>query len=76
MDWSEFIKQVLTLLGGILFTWLIGKYPDFPLSEKDLINFLIWLFTIMGIIHGLRYQYWNIRNKLFRLKTPYSNNVN
>ncbi len=61
---NELIKQLITLLAGFIFTWLIGKYPDFPLDSEKFINLIIWIFTLMGIISGLRFQWQKLSGYL------------
>jgi len=61
---SELLKSLIMLLASALFTWLIGKYPNFPLDQNSFVNFFIWLFIVLGVISGARLYFSNIRKSL------------
>jgi len=61
---NELLKSLIMLLASALFTWLIGKYPNFPLDQNSFVNFFIWLFMVLGVISGIQLYFSNVRKSL------------
>lgn len=62
---SELLKQLIQLLASALFAWIISKSPEFPLTESQFVAFIVYLFTLLGIISGLRFQWYLVKTKIF-----------
>lgn len=43
----DLIKQVVALIAAALFTFLLGKFPSFPIPAEVFTNFLIWFVLIL-----------------------------
>ena len=50
----ELIKQLITILASALFTFLLAKYPNFPIDRTGFINLILWVIGLFGIINGVR----------------------
>lgn len=50
----ELTKQIIILVASILFTWLVAKYPNFPLDKAQFINFVLWVAGLFGVVNGAR----------------------
>lgn len=52
----DLLKQLAGLLGAALITFLIGKFPDFPIPKEVFINFIVWLvLSLLGVNAAAHY---------------------
>jgi hypothetical protein len=64
MNVKELLKQVLIIAFTFIFTAIIKKYPNFPLSQELFLNLAIWIVALTGLMNGSRMLYVKLR-KLF-----------
>jgi len=71
----ELIKQIVTLIASFIFSYLVAKYPDFPLEKGNFINLIIWIFTIFGVINGARLGIFRTKIELqgYKFKNYFKN---
>jgi len=63
---SEWLKQIVQILASVLFSWIISKSPEFPLTENQFIALIVYFFTLMGVISGLRYQWHLFQSRILK----------
>jgi len=53
---GEWLRQIIQILASALFAWIISTDPHFPLTENQFVALIVYFFSLMGVISGLRYQ--------------------
>lgn len=54
MTWKNLLYSMLAVLLPLLYSLLLGKYPDFPLNQGETVALLLWL---IGLLVGG----WNLK---------------
>lgn len=63
----DLIKQLVTIVATALFTFLMGKFPNFPIPHDIFVSFLVWfVLTLLGVTLVVNYATNKILAKLNR----------
>lgn len=61
----DLIKQIVAIVASALFTYLLGKFPNFPIPPDVFTSFLIWfVLTLLGVTVIVNYATNKILEKL------------